>query len=84
MVTTRRFSSSAANRLLWVMPAWLVAFGLAASLSAQAEMDHSGHMMNMAGMLDKYPNLRPDLMLWVPNILYQILGLTLCFRFGRT
>lgn len=41
-------------------------------------------MMNMAGMMDKYPDLRPDLLLWVPNILYQILGFTLCFRFGRT
>jgi lipopolysaccharide export system permease protein len=41
-------------------------------------------MMNMAGMMDKFPDLRPDLMLWAPNILYQILGFTLCFRFGRT
>lgn len=41
-------------------------------------------MMNMVGMMDKYPNLHPDLLLWVPNILYQILGFTLCFRFGRT
>jgi lipopolysaccharide export system permease protein len=40
-------------------------------------------MMNMAGLLDKFPQYRPDLMLWVPNILYQILGLTLCYRFGR-
>lgn len=41
-------------------------------------------LMNVAGMLDKFPHLRPDLLLWVPNILYQILGFTLCFRFGRT
>jgi len=41
-------------------------------------------MMNMAGMLEKYPELRPDLLLWVPNILYQIIGFTMCYRFGRT
>ncbi|MEZ5275915.1 MAG: LptF/LptG family permease [Opitutaceae bacterium] len=40
-------------------------------------------MMNMAGLLDKFPQYRPDLMLWVPNILFQILGFTLCYRFGR-
>ena len=40
-------------------------------------------MMNMAGLLDKFPQYRPDLILWVPNLLFQIIGLTLCHRFGR-
>ncbi len=41
-------------------------------------------MMNMISLLDKFPQLHPDLLLWVPNILFQAIGLTLCYRFGRS
>lgn len=41
-------------------------------------------MMNMVSLLDKFPELRPDLLLWIPNILFQIIGLVLCYRFGRS
>jgi lipopolysaccharide export system permease protein len=39
--------------------------------------------MNMIGLLDKYPALRPDLLLWLPNLLYQVLGFWLWSRVGR-
>ncbi len=39
--------------------------------------------MNMIGLLDKYPALRPDLLLWLPNLLYQALGFWLWSRLSR-
>lgn len=41
-------------------------------------------MMNMISLLDKFPELHPDLLLWIPNILFQAIGLTLCYRYGRS
>src|SRR6478736_4598069 len=32
------------------------------------------------GMFDKYPELRPDLLVWLPNIMFQGLGLWLFYR----
>jgi lipopolysaccharide export system permease protein len=35
------------------------------------------------GMFDKYPWLRPDLLVWLPNILFQGLGLWLFYKIDR-
>jgi lipopolysaccharide export system permease protein len=35
------------------------------------------------GMFDKYPALRPDLLVWLPNILFQGLGLWLFYKIDR-
>ncbi|TVR52330.1 MAG: YjgP/YjgQ family permease [Puniceicoccaceae bacterium] len=35
------------------------------------------------GWLDRYPALRPDLLLWLPNLLFQGLGIFLWWRLGR-
>jgi len=35
------------------------------------------------GMLDKYPELRPDLLVWLPNILFQGFGLWLFYKIDR-
>jgi len=36
------------------------------------------------GMLDKYPALRPDLLVWLPNIIFQGMGLWLFYRIDRS
>lgn len=36
------------------------------------------------GMIDKYPWLRPDLLVWLPNILFQGLGLWLFYKIDRS
>jgi len=41
-------------------------------------------MMNMISLLDKVPEWHPDLLLWIPNFLFQGIGLALCYRFGRS
>jgi lipopolysaccharide export system permease protein len=38
----------------------------------------------MAGWLDNYPSLRPDLIVWVPNLLFQGLGLWLFYKVDRS
>jgi lipopolysaccharide export system permease protein len=38
----------------------------------------------MAGWLDNYPALRPDLIVWVPNIVFQGLGLWLFYKVDRS
>ena len=35
------------------------------------------------GMFDKYPELRPDLLVWLPNIIFQGLGLWLFYKIDR-
>jgi len=35
------------------------------------------------GMFDKYPELRPDLLVWLPNITFQGLGLWLFYKIDR-
>ncbi len=35
------------------------------------------------GMFDKYPEFRPDLLVWLPNILFQGLGLWLFYKIDR-
>jgi len=35
------------------------------------------------GMFDKYPELRPDLLVWLPNIMFQGLGLWLFYKIDR-
>jgi lipopolysaccharide export system permease protein len=35
------------------------------------------------GMFDKYPALRPDLLVWLPNIAFQGLGLWLFYKIDR-
>ncbi|MBL4575741.1 MAG: LptF/LptG family permease [Opitutaceae bacterium] len=40
--------------------------------------------MNMIGLLDKYPAYRPDLLLWLPNFMYQALGFWLWSRIPRS
>ncbi len=37
----------------------------------------------MAGWFDNYPALRPDLIVWLPNLLFQGLGLWLFYRVDR-
>jgi lipopolysaccharide export system permease protein len=37
----------------------------------------------MAGWFDSYPALRPDLIVWLPNIVFQGLGLWLFYRIDR-
>ena len=34
----------------------------------------------MVGWLEKSPQLRPDLIIWVPNLVFQATGLWLIFR----
>jgi lipopolysaccharide export system permease protein len=36
------------------------------------------------GMFDKYPALRPDLLVWLPNIVFQGLGLWLFYKIDRS
>jgi lipopolysaccharide export system permease protein len=38
----------------------------------------------MAGWLDNSPALRPDLIVWIPNILFQSIGLWLFYRVDRS
>jgi lipopolysaccharide export system permease protein len=38
----------------------------------------------MAGWVDNYPALRPDLIVWLPNILFQGLGLWLFYKVDRS
>lgn len=38
----------------------------------------------MAGMFDDYPALRPDLIVWLPNVLFQGLGLWMFYRIDRS
>ena len=40
-------------------------------------------LMIMVGWLDRNPALRPDLLVWLPNILYQSLGVWLLIRANR-
>lgn len=40
-------------------------------------------LMIMVGWLDRNPALRPDLLVWLPNILYQSLGVWLLVRANR-
>ncbi len=37
----------------------------------------------MAGLFDNYPALRPDLIVWLPNIVFQGLGLWLFYKIDR-
>jgi lipopolysaccharide export system permease protein len=41
-------------------------------------------VMISAGWLDQRPELRPELLLWLPNILFQSYGLWSWMRFGRS
>lgn len=38
----------------------------------------------MAGWLDNYPAMRPDLVIWLPNIVFQSLGLWLFYKVDRS
>jgi lipopolysaccharide export system permease protein len=38
----------------------------------------------MVGWLDRHPELRPDLLLWVPNLVFLCIGLMLFRRLDRT
>jgi len=38
----------------------------------------------MVGWLDRHPELRPDLLLWVPNLVFLIIGMILFRRLDRT
>jgi len=38
----------------------------------------------MAGWLDNHPELRPDLVVWLPNIVFQGIGLWLFYRVDRS
>ncbi|HEY8993146.1 MAG TPA: LptF/LptG family permease [Lacunisphaera sp.] len=38
----------------------------------------------VAGWMDNYPALRPDLVVWVPNIVFQSLGLWLFYKVDRS
>jgi lipopolysaccharide export system permease protein len=38
----------------------------------------------VVGWLDNYPALRPDLIVWLPNIVFQGLGLWLFYRVDRS
>jgi lipopolysaccharide export system permease protein len=37
----------------------------------------------MVGAIDKYPALRPDLLMWLPNIVFQGLGLWMYYKVDR-
>ncbi len=38
----------------------------------------------MAGWLDNHPELRPDLVVWIPNIVFQGIGLCLFYKVDRS
>ena len=40
-------------------------------------------LMVMISWIEKYPNLRPDLLIWLPNLIYQSLGFYLISRVNR-
>jgi lipopolysaccharide export system permease protein len=37
----------------------------------------------MVGWLENQPALRPDLLIWIPNLLFQTLGLWLIFKANK-
>jgi lipopolysaccharide export system permease protein len=41
-------------------------------------------LLFLFSLLQAHPALRPDLLLWTPNFLFEILGLTLLVRAART
>jgi lipopolysaccharide export system permease protein len=38
----------------------------------------------VVGWLDNYPALRPDLIVWLPNLFFQGLGLWLFYKVDRS
>ena len=55
-----------------------------ANLAIALALAMSYYMMTvLISWLEKYPGLRPDILIWIPNIIFQFVGTVLIWRSSK-